>query len=518
MKDLILAIDLGTQSVRALLFALDGSLVARAQQVFADYQRPQPGWMTHDGEGFWRAAAACCQRLWATQEPARVAGVAVTTQRASMVPVDAQGRCLAPAIIWPDQRRATRLPRVAAHWRAAFALTGLSGTVRRFQQDAELNWWAQHEPALHGQAHAFLLMSGLLNQRLTGRLVDSIGSQVAYLPFDSRRQQWAAHGSWHWQALALRPEQLPALQPVGSVLGEVTREAAAATGLPAGTPVLAAAADKACEVLGAGAFDPHGSGIGALSYGTTATLNLTSARYLEPERFVPPYPAAVPGHYSAEVQVTRGFWLVSWFRDQFGQPEQAAAEVLGVAPETLFDELVAQVPPGSLGLTLQPTWSPGVRHPGPEAKGAIIGFGEAHTRAHLYRAILEGLAYALREGRERLERRSGQPITQLRASGGGAQSDAVLQLTADVFRLRVGRPHTHETSGLGAAIDAAVGLGLQPDFPAAVARMTRVATWFEPRAEAADLYDALYAEVYRPLYARLRPLYRRIQAITGYPA
>lgn len=514
--DLLLSIDLGTQSVRALLFTPEGELVGRTQEVFTDYQRPQPGWMTHDGDGFWQAAARCCQRLWAAgHAPGRVAGVAVTTQRASMVPVDAQGRCLAPAIIWPDQRRATRLPAISARWRAAFTLAGLHGTIRRFQSDAELNWWAQHDPELHRRTHCFLLMSGLLNQRLTGRMVDSIGSQAAYLPFDSRRMDWAAPGSWHWQALVLRPDQLPALQPVGSVLGEVTPAAAAATGLPAGTPVLAAAADKACEVLGSGALAP---GVGALSYGTTATINITSARYVEPDRFVPPYPAAVPGHYAAEIQITRGFWLVSWFRDQFGQPEQAAADVLGVAPETLFDDLVAQVPPGSLGLTLLPTWSPGVRHPGPEAKGAIIGFGEAHTRAHLYRAILEGLAYALRDGRERLERRSGVPITALRASGGGAQSDAVLQLTADVFRLPVGRPHTHETSGLGAAIDTAVGLGLHPDFPTAVARMTRVARTFEPQADAADLYDQLYADVYRPLYGRLRPLLQRIQTITGYPA
>ena len=118
-----------------------------------------------------------------------------------------------------------------------------------------------------------------------------------------------------------------------------------------------------------------------------------------------------------------------------------------------------------MGLMLQPYWSPGVGIPGPEAKGAVIGFGDVHTRAHLYRAILEGLAYALREGKERSERRSGKAITELRVAGGGSQSDAAMQITADIFGLPASRPHLYETSGLGAAIDAAVGLGCTPTSP-----------------------------------------------------
>ena len=160
-----------------------------------------------------------------------------------------------------------------------------------------------------------------------------------------------------------------------------------------------------------------------------------------------------------EIQVYRGYWMVEWFKREFGHREVALAEVQGLEPEVLFDDLVRAVPAGSMGLTLQPYWSPGVRIPGPEAKGAIIGFGDVHTRAHLYRAILEGLAYALREGAERTAARTGVPVTSLRIAGGGSQSPAAVQLTADVFGLPVARAHTHEASGLGAAIDAAVGLG-----------------------------------------------------------
>jgi sugar (pentulose or hexulose) kinase len=209
--------------------------------------------------------------------------------------------------------------------------------------------------------------------------------------------------------------------------------------------------------------------------------------------------------------------MVNWFKEQFGHHEQSQSQESGVAPEVLFDALVNSVPPGAMGLMLQPYWSPGIKVPGPEAKGAIIGFGDVHTRAHLYRAILEGLAYALREGKERIEKRSGVPITELRVSGGGSQSDAAMQLTADIFGLPTSRPHIYETSGLGAAIDACVGLGLHPDFNSAINAMTRIGKTFDPIAQHHATYDALYRRVYQKMYARLQPLYHDIQQITGYP-
>jgi sugar (pentulose or hexulose) kinase len=210
--------------------------------------------------------------------------------------------------------------------------------------------------------------------------------------------------------------------------------------------------------------------------------------------------------------------MVSWFKAQFGHLEQRLAEAEHVEPEQLLDRLVSQAPAGSMGLVLQPYWSPGLKEPGPGAKGAIIGFGDVHTRAHVYRAILEGLAYALREGKERTERRSGVRITELRVSGGGSQSDRALQLTADVFGLPAARPHVYETSGLGAAMAAAVGAGLHSDFAAAVAEMTRLGRVFEPEPASREIYDRLYQRVYKRLYGRLAPLYEEIRKATGYPA
>ena len=168
------------------------------------------------------------------------------------------------------------------------------------------------------------------------------------------------------------------------------------------------------------------------------------------------------------------------------------------------------MPPGSDGLVLQPYWSPGLKVPGPEARGAIIGFNDVHRRPHLYRAILEGLAYALREGAERTNKRSGVAIDQLRVAGGGSQSDAAMQLTADIFGLPTSRPHVYEASGLGAAIDAAVGLGLHNDFSTAIRAMTHMGETFEPDPEAQALYDDLYQRVYKRMYKQLKPLYEEL--------
>ncbi len=512
----ILAIDNGTQSVRALLFDAVGNLLAKSQVHLQAYYSDQPGWAEHDPQGYWKAVCDACQRLWQEHPGAResVAGVAITTQRATVVNLGADGLPLRPAITWLDQRRTDVVPPLSALWRTAFALAGVGGTINYFRGEAEVNWIKAEQPRIWDATHKLLLLSGYLNYRMCGEFVDSIGSQVGYIPFDYKRLAWAKPSDWKWQALAFKPQWLPQLLPPGARLGSVSASAAADTGIVAGTPLLAAAADKACEVIGAGCQQPH---IGCLSYGTTATINTTSARYLEVTPFIPPYPAAIPGAYSTEVQIFRGYWMVNWFKEQFGHQERVQAAASGTTPEQLFDDLVNAVPPGSMGLMLQPYWSPGIKQPGPEAKGAIVGFGDVHTRAHVYRAMLEGLAYALREGKERIEKRSGVPITELRVSGGGSQSDAAMQLTADIFGLPTSRPHLYETSGLGAAIDAAVGLGWHADFASAIQKMTRVGQTFTPIAAHHAIYDALYQRVYQKMYARLQPLYRDIQRITGYP-
>lgn len=515
---LVLAIDVGTQSTRAIVFDLGGQIMAKAQVAHEPvYVSPEPGWAEQDPELYWRAVTKACQALWASAQvrPAEIAGLSLTCLRATMVCVDAQGQSLRPAIVWLDQRECSAPPPLSPLWKLAFGLAGATPLIAHMQRQAECNWLAQHQADVWARTDKFLFLSGWLTERMTGEYVDSTGHIVGYVPFDYKKLCWAAPKDFKWQALAVKPTQLPRLVAPGSRLGGLTAKAAAALGLPAGIPVIAAAADKACEVLGCGVEQGD---IGQLSFGTTATINTTQSRYLEVQRLLPAYPAAMPKAYNTEIQIYRGFWMVSWFKREFAHREQALAAERGVAVESLFDELIKSVPPGSLGLTLQPYWSPGVRDPGPEAKGAIIGFGDVHTRAHLYRAILEGLIYGLRAGGEQIEAKLGTKLRHLVVSGGGAESNTALQITADVFNRPALRPAVRETSALGAAINTAVGLGLHADYASAVAAMCHIGERFEPEPAAVQTYDALYKEVYRPLYARLKPLYQRIRHITGYPA
>ena len=510
----ILAIDNGTQSIRALLFDVRGELVAKSKVELVPYYSDHPGWAEQDANYFWQKLGQACQQLWQQDGVSAkdVMAVTLTTQRDTVVNVNEHGVPLRPAIVWLDQRLSEHNKPMPWYWRLAFTLVGQADAVDYFRRKAKSNWIAQHQRDIWQNTHKFLLLSGFLTHKLTGEFKDSVAATVSYLPFSYRKLSWSSKLDWKWQAIPITADMLPELVAPGGVLGHITDEASALTGIPAQLPLFAAASDKACEVLGSGCTTPD---VASLSYGTTATVNTNNAKYVEPLPFIPPFPSAIPQQYNSEVMIYRGFWMVSWFKNQFGQREMLKAQDLGVAPESLFDELVEQVPPGSMGLMLQPYWSPGLQNL--EAKGAILGFGDVHTRAHIYRAILEGLAYALREGKERLEKRQGVKIERLVVSGGGSQSDAAMQLTADIFNLPASRPHTFETSGLGAAMNAAVGLGIYQDYQQARDEMTRVRDTFHPNPEHVALYQQLYQQVYLKMYRQLKPIYQTIKRITGYP-
>jgi sugar (pentulose or hexulose) kinase len=515
-KDLLLAIDQGTQSVRAMIFDSRGELLVKSQIHIVPYYSRQPGWAEQDCDYYWSNLRQACQNLWRTRPElkARIVGMSLTTQRAVTVCLDENKTPLRPAIGWLDQRRTDRYPALPLWLEAGVRAAGQKKTIHYFQSKAECNWLAVDDPEVWRRTRHFVFLSGYLNLKLTGRLCDAVGAQVGYVPFDSKRQQWARPGDVKWKLFAVKRDQLPELIAAGELMGRVSAQAADETGIPEGLPVYASGADKACEVLAAGAWTPD---VAVLSYGTTATVNTCNDRYVEPIPFVPAYPAAAPGRYNSELMVQRGYWMVNWFKEHFAAKEMIEAEEKGVAPEVLFERMLEETPIGNMGLILQPFWNPGVKIPGPEAKGAMIGFGDVHNRSHMYRAIIEGIAYALREAAARLERRNGVKIQRLIVSGGGSQSDGVMQLTADVFGLAAERPHTFETSGLGAAINAAVGAGLYPDHAAAQAQMSRSGRTFTPNPQNARLYDRLYSEVYVRMYPRLARLYQSIRQITNYP-
>ncbi|HOO71501.1 MAG TPA: FGGY-family carbohydrate kinase [Spirochaetota bacterium] len=513
--ELILSIDAGTQSIRAALVDLNGNIRHIVRQQIEPYFSRNPGWAEQDPDYYWKMLCLACRGLLGKKDSLKGAlvGVTLTTQRATMINVDEQGRALRPAITWLDQRKADPHGILPGFARPVLKALNLLHTVEEAVRNCDANWMQQHEPSVWKNTHKYLLLSGFFTHRLTGEFADSVGNNVGYLPFDNKTYNWGGKWDIKWRLFKIEREKLPRLVKPAEVLGHITKKASRETGIPEGLPVIAAGTDKGCEILGAGCLTPEK---GCLSFGTTATFNTTMQKYVELFPQLPPFPASVPDSYYTEIMIYRGFWMVSWFREEFGLQEKQIAAKKGGVPEKLFDAMIEKVPAGCNGLMLQPYWSPGL-NTDVYAKGSIIGFGDVHNRAYLYRAILEGLMYALKEGAEYTCRKTGMPLKELRVSGGGSQSDMAMQITADIFGMPAERPHTFETSALGAAIDAAVGLKFYPDFASAVKEMTRVGRVFEPVAQHTRLYDELYRNVYLKIYSRLRPLFKTIQEKTGYP-
>ncbi|MBW1615194.1 MAG: FGGY-family carbohydrate kinase [Deltaproteobacteria bacterium] len=514
-RDLILSIDNGTQSLRAMLFDSAGNIVIKEKVEFAPYFSEKPGRAEQDPQIFWNALCAACKKIWQKGDyQKRIAGAALTTQRATVVNVDKNGEPLRPAIIWLDQRKAGAIPTTSKGLEAFLKITGINKTVEPFRQKAKSNWIKYNQKDIWDNTYKYLLLSGYLTYKLTGEFKDSSACQVGYLPFNYKKNKWEKKQNWKWKILGLEPNLMPKLYNPGKVIGVITKKASQASGIPEAIPLIACAADKACEVLGTGSVTPNAC---CISYGTTATINITEKKYIKPSFLLPAYPAAIPEHYLLEEQIYRGYWMISWFKEEFGYKEKLKAKQLCVAPEVLFDKLIKDIPPGSMGLMLQPYWTPGIKYPGPEAKGAVIGFGDVHTKGYFYKAILEGLAYGLREGKEKLEKRTKQKTTKLYITGGGSQSDQTMQITADIFGMNATRGSVYETSGLGAAIIAAVGLNLHKDWYSAIEAMTATGEVFKPSRKNYDIYNRLYQKVYKKMYKRLKPFYKDIKKITGYP-
>lgn len=514
MNPVILSIDCGTQSMRALLFAEDGRLLAGEKVEYTPYYSDNPGWAEQDPELLWESLVTGCRALKSRCPDlmAAVKGVGITTQRATMINVDERGTPLRPAITWLDQRKAAPVftpPFPVSHLLKAI---GVGAVMDKAQQEGKGNWIRQNQPELWENTHKYLQVSGFLNHRLTGRFADSSASQIGHVPFDYKKRCWASRFAPSSLLFPMEREKLPEVVAPGEVLGHVTADAAAATGLCRGLPVIACGSDKGCETLGMGVLNERTA---SLSFGTTATVQLTSSRYFEPLRFMPAYPAPVPGHWNPEIEIFRGYWMITWFKNEFAHNEVARAAEKGVAPEAELDRLLKKAPPGAMGLTVQPYWGPGLEHP--NAKGAMIGFGDVHKKEHVYKAVIEGLGYALLEGLERLEKKTKIPVERLAVSGGASRSDEICRISADIFNRPLVRGRTTETSGLGAAIVTAVGLGLHPDFDAAIEAMVHHDTTFVPEPGRAALYNQLYRRVYKRIYPRLAPIYKEIREITGYP-
>lgn len=517
IEESILTIDVGTQSVRAVIIDLNGEIQHIVKTPLEPYFSNQPGWAEQEAEYFWKKLCYTTKKLIRSMSISKEAikGVTITTQRNTVINIDKNGNPIRPAIVWMDDRRAKIEKWPSFFTKSILKIINLQDAIEYTISECESNWIRQNQPDIWSNTYKYLFLSGYLTYKLTGEYVDSTGNIVGYVPFDYKTQEWAKSSDMKWKMFPMDRSILPSLVKPTELLGYISKKVSKETGIPSGLPIIASAADKACEILGSGCLSPETA---CLSYGTSSIIGTASKKYVEVIPFFPPYPSAVPDEYHTEIIIRRGFWMVSWFKREFGHKEEMIARRRGVQPEELFDELVSEIDPGSIGLILQPYWSPGVKIPGQEAKGAIIGFGEIHTRAHLYRAILEGLVYALKDGAIRTEKKNKVKIEKLRVAGGGSQSDIVMQLTSDIFDLPAERPHTFETSALGSAIDAAVGLKYYPDFESAVKGMVRINDVFEPIPVNRDIYKELFEQVYLKMYGKLKSLYIKIGKITEYPA
>ncbi len=507
---LVLTIDMGTQSARALLCDSAGNIVDKAQKSYAQpYFSKHPGWAEQSADFYWAAICECCRQLKTRQESLWGDIIAVTTStiRDSCVCLDEHMRPLRDIILWLDSRESGNTA-VAKLPGALFRLLGMSDTVTHQRRVSACNWIAEHEPELWQKTAKFVLLSAWLTHRLCGNLADAVASTVGHVPFSQKNRAWMKPGDLTRSIFDVRDDQCCELVEAGAIFGKITKEAAEQTGIPEGLPLIATGSDKACETLGLGCLTPDTA---ALSFGSTATVEITTRDYVEPFPFIPPYSSVLPGYYTPEVEIYRGYWLVSWFKKEFAALERAEAERLGVSVESLLNRHLCEVPPGCDGLMLHPYFTPGLVMP--HARGSIIGFSDNHTRMHIYRALIEGINFALMEGLEGIQKRGKCKVSGLRVAGGGSQSTEICQITANMFGLPLRRIHTHEVTGLGSSLVAFVAMGVHQRYEDAVAAMVHPQEAFQPDAEQAALYRKLYEEIYVKVFDRLKPFYREMKGI-----
>ena len=508
---LVLVFDVGTQSVRGLLLDKTGGIVRSVQDTYEHpYYSLRPNWAEQSPDYYFEHICAVSQRLKDGMPGAfdRLGCVTLTTFRDTTVCMGRDGRPLRDSILWMDQRQAEHPKPMSAARRALFAAVGMSETIEMLQRTAACNWIAENEPELWAATDKYVCLSTYLNYRFTGRIADGYSCLLAKIPYDYKNRRWDENGLTRG-AYDIPQEKLCEMVPSGTVLGEITPEASRLTGIPQGTPFIVSGSDKGCETIGLSVIREDQA---ALSFGTSCSIQFISRKYFEPTPFMPAYPAVPNDMYNAEIQLLRGYWMLTWFKENFAQAEAEAAKCLGVRAEELLNAHLKDVPPGSDGLLVLPHWTPGLSTP--NTRGAMIGFSDVHTKYHVYRAIIEGLNYGLMEGLYGMEKRSGQKIRHLYLGGGGSRSDEICQITANMFGLPVSRIQTNESSALGAAICAFVALGEYGGYEEAIAAMVRLRDTFVPDEGEHKLYRRIYEEVYSKYYKTVTPLHKRLGELT----
>jgi len=489
----LLTIDAGTTAVKVCLFSQAGELVAASSQEY-ELLTPAEDWVELPAEVYWKCCVAGIREVLAQQgvTPPGILAVGVTSQGETLIPIDEAGQPLRHAIVWLDNRAGAEAQAVAASFELDrfYEITGLPEIIPTWPA-CKILWLREHEPEAFARAHKVLLVEDYLLYWLSGRYVTEGGICTSTGYFDIRTGQWWGE---MLDAIGLRPEQLPDLLRSGEVVGPVTEEAARETGLSTETLVVTGAMDQIAGAVGAGNIAP---GLVSETTGTALVLAATAHEpTYDPWKRLPCYYHALPGKYLLLPYCQTAGMALRWFRDQFGQGQS-------------YDQLTAlaaEVPPGCEGLVMLPhltgSTSP---HFNPQAKGVFYGITLGHTRPHFVRAILEAVAFMLRENVELLEE-LGVNVGELVSLGGGARSRLWLQIKADVTGLPLRTAECEEATSLGVAILAGVAVGLFPDVERACQQMVRMGARIEPNTAHHTLYEAAY-DRYLRLYSSLQTLF-----------
>ncbi len=508
---IVLSIDIGTQSLRAVLVDTEGNLLKIVQERFENpYFSAQPNWAEQYADFYWENLCSACGKLREESGELwqRIKGVSVTTIRDSIICLDKNGIPLRPMILWLDKRKTKHDKKLPLFDRLIYLVAGMKKPTEMIRGISVVNWVRKYEPEIWEKTDKVVLLSTYMHFKLCGRLAESTAGAMSHLPYNNKKCRWMKRGELNYVLFPVEHEKLCELVEPGDILGGISEEAAAESGIPAGLPLVATGSDKGCETLGLGCTTPEKL---ALSFGTIATAQRTCKKYVEPRMFFPAYTAPLKGHYNPEIEVYSGYWLISWFIKQFAEKERKEALEKGVSAEEILNESLKEIPPGCDGLVLQPYFTPGVSMP--VARGAMIGFSDFHTRMHIYRAIIEGINFALMDGINEFERRSGIRSKGLYLSGGGSQSSEICQITADMFGLPAYRTQTHETASVGSAMIAFTSLGYFENIDEAIAKMVHIKDVFEPDMENHKIYAKLYSDVFAHVFEKLEPLYSKLNRI-----
>ncbi len=491
---LFLGIDSSTTATKALLMNATGAVVGVAATEYP-FETPQPLWSEQEPALWWSAAVQSIRQVVTDSrvDPDEIRAVGLTGQMHGLVLLDQGNRVLRPAILWNDQRTGAQCDAIRARLgrERLIQLTG-NDALTGFTAPKIL-WVQQVEPAVYSRIAHILLPKDYLRFKLSGDYAVDKADGAGTLLFDLRRRDWSPE---MLAALDIRPEWLPSTHEGTAVTGRLSVSAAAETGLPAGIPLVAGAGDQAANAVGTGAVL---EGIVALSLGTSGVVFATTDRpAIEPRGRLHAFCHAVPGKWHVMGVMLSAAGSLRWFRDALA-PTQSFSDLL---------ESAGQVAPGSDGLLFLP-YLTGERtpHPDPLARGAFVGLTVRHQRDHLTRAVLEGVAFGLRDSFELMRAARLADVRQVRISGGGARSPLWRQILADVLQTELVTVNTSEGAAYGAALLAAVGAGHFASVSEACEQTIRVTSRTAPGAQS-PAYQQLYPR-YRALYPALKPLFHR---------